>query len=224
MKFTFKGDDYLRVVKQVTAAASKDEHRPALGVVKIESVDEGPGPKVLRFLSTNSYVLAAAVIEAECEESTENWETYVDAKDLAETVSGKAKDIRKHGIDLDFDPNGAWTYEIDDYLGRFISPREMRYPNYQNLFDSVEGIADGDPLYTLGAQTLPFLAHVAKADAEHPLAFYANPQQPNAPILIRQGNGFSALVMPVKAHPFARFGFAEVPPATEDEEPMVALA
>ena len=109
-------------------------------------------------------------------------------------------------------------------MGRFISPREMRYPNYQNLFDSVEGIADGDPLYTLGALTLPFLAHVAKADAEQPLAFYANPQQPNGVILIRQGNGFSALVMPVKAHPFTRFGFAEVPPAEETSDSLVSLA
>ena len=222
MKFHFKGDDYLRVVRQITPAASKDDQRPALAVVKIECVDEGPGPKVLRFLSTDSYVLAAAIIEAECEESTTDWEVYVDARDLAETVAGKTKEIKKFGIDLDFDPNGAWTYEISDFMGRFISPKEMVTPNYQQLFDSVEGIAEGDPLVSLGVKTLPYLASLARADTEHSLDFYVDPAQPNRAILIRQGNTFSALVMPVKSHPFVRFGFAEVPPATEQE--LMALA
>ena len=228
MKFHFKGDDYLRVVRQITPAASKDEQRPALNVVKIECVDEGPGPKVLRFLSTDSYVLAAAVIEADCEDSTTDWEAYVDARDLAETVAGKTKEIKKFGIDLDFDPNGAWTYEIGEFMGRFISPREMCHPNYQKLFDSVEGISENDPLFSLGVRTLPYLAALARADTEHSLDFYADPSRPAQPLLIRQGNTFSALVMPVKSHPFLRMGFAEVPPAgeywVEDAESLVTLA
>ena len=107
-------------------------------------------------------------------------------------------------------------------MGRFISPKEMVTPNYQQLFDSVEGIAEGAPLVSLGVKTLPYLGALSRADTEHSLDFYVDEAQPNRPILIRQGNTFSALVMPVKSHPFVRFGFAEVPPATEQE--LMALA
>ncbi len=230
MEFTFKnGDDFIQVVRQITPAASKDEERPALQLVKIECVDDvsppGNSTKVLRFLASDGYVLAAAVAWAECDEAIPlGWYASVQAKDLADVVHGRVKEIRKAGVSLDFAENGAWTYQVGQIQGRFIQDKEGRHPNFQKLFDSVEGLDESDPSVCLGPKTAPFISHLAKV-SERPLDVWLNPK-PEGPILIRSGVTFSALVMPVRHDASLYVGFAETPALRKEEiypEGLVSL-
>lgn len=227
MEFHFKdGNEFIRVVRQITAAASKDDQRPALNLVKIECVDDttGTSTKVLRFLATDGYVLGAAVVSADCEESIpQSWEVSVNAADLADVVHGRVKEIRKQGVKLDFAENGAWTYEVGKIQGRFIQPKPGQHPNFQKLFDSIEGIDESDPSVCLGPQTAPYIAHLAKV-SDRPLDIWTN-EDPTGPMLIRSGWHFSALVMPVKNTSGLYMGFAELPVVEGDlTKPLVSLA
>ena len=174
MEFHFKdGDEFIRVVRQITTAASKDPARPGLKLVKIE-VEDTSGAKILRLLATDGFVLAAAVIFAECEETIPYpCEFSIHASDLAEIVHGRVKEIRKEGIRLDFADNGAWTYQVGKIQGRFLQAKEGQHPNFQVLFDGVEGIDSKHPSITLGRQTIPYLAHLSKV-SEEPINIWIN--------------------------------------------------